>query len=362
MSTYQLYVDGTAVGSDVYDAIATLEVEEHAELPGALRIKLPVQASGKDISWVSDDRVRPFANLAIVATPGSGGSAQCIFDGYVLSHAIHLETGITSSSVEVTAQDSSVLMGVTPYSRSYVQMTDGAIANQIFASYGFQSDPGNTADDSPPRKFVAQRGTDIEFLRRLARRDGRWCRVACADTPGELTGYLAAPALDAPPVVTLDLNSTDKRQVNSLDFEWDVARPTEVAARQASLTDSSNDGFDAGTSDSGLTALDARTLADFAGRDTTAMLTAAAETDELPDRARALLRDAGWFARCEGTTAADLVGQVLRVGSVVAIQNVGNLLSGNYLVKRVKHAITAASHEMSFTLVRNAVGPAGEAQ
>ncbi len=149
-----------------------------------------------------------------------------------------------------------------------------------------------------------------------------------------------------------------QRQVKALDFEWDVSRPTRVAARQASLSDNDSDGYDAGTGDSGLDALDARTLADFAGRPTSAMLTAAADADELPSRAAALLRDAGWFAGAVGTAEVDALGLVLRVGEIVAIANVGRLLSGNYLVDSVRHTITASSHAMSFNLTRNAVGPA----
>jgi hypothetical protein len=89
------------------------------------------------------------------------------------------------------------------------------------------------------------------------------------------------------------------------------------------------------------------------------MLTAAADDPELAGRARAVLREAGWFARCEGTTNLALTKIVLRVGAIVAIEGVGTLLSGKHLVKRVHHTITANSHEMAFTLVRNAVGPAG---
>ncbi len=116
MSTYQLYIDGTAVGTDVYESIVTLEVEEQAALPGSLRLKLPVLAAEKDLTWVGDPRVAPFSNLAVVATPAAGG-AQCIFDGYVLAQTIHLESGITASTVEVTAQDASVLMGLTETAR-----------------------------------------------------------------------------------------------------------------------------------------------------------------------------------------------------------------------------------------------------
>ena len=36
----------------------------------------------------------------------------------------------------------------------------------------------------------------------------------------------------------------------------------------------------------------------------------------------------------------------------------GSLFSGNYLVWSVRHRITAERHEMSFVLVRNALGSA----
>jgi hypothetical protein len=143
-----------------------------------------------------------------------------------------------------------------------------------------------------------------------------------------------------------------------LDFSWDAARPNSVAARQASLTDDDQDGFSADTSDSGLPALDAQGLSEFTGRDRTVILTAAADIAELAGRASGLLREAGWFARCEGTADVNVLKQVLRVGTVVAVEGCGSLLSGPYLVWSVRHSITTQAHAMAFTLVRNAMGAA----
>jgi hypothetical protein len=143
-----------------------------------------------------------------------------------------------------------------------------------------------------------------------------------------------------------------------LDFSWDATRPSSVAARQASLTDDDQDGVSADSSDSGLPPLDAQALSAFAGRDKSVILTAAADTAELPGRAAGLLREAGWFARCEGTADVNVLKQVLRVGTVVTVQGCGSLLSGPYLVWSVRHSITTQAHAMAFTLVRNAMGPA----
>jgi hypothetical protein len=88
------------------------------------------------------------------------------------------------------------------------------------------------------------------------------------------------------------------------------------------------------------------------------ILTAAADTAELPGRAAGLLREAGWFAKCEGTADVNVLKQVLRVGTVVAVEGCGSLLSGPYLVWSVRHTISTQAHAMAFTLVRNAMGPA----
>lgn len=361
MSTYQVLIDGTAVDDDFYDALGALEVEENSTLPDALRLVLPVSTVNDDLTWVGDKRIRPYANIAVVATP-DGGSAQCIFDGYVLSNAVHMNAGVTSSSVEVRAQDASVLMSLSHVCREWAGMTDGTVANQIFNTYGFTPAGGNTNNDSPvhdtPNRTLMQRGTDLEFLRRLARRSGRWCRVICSDTPGQRTGYFAVPDLTASPATTIVLNDADTASVNALDFHWDVARPTQVLASQSSMTDGTATGVKADTSDSGLPALDARGLAAFAGRDTTTRLTTPGDTADLPGRAQAVLREAGWFAGCTGIAELSRLKAVLRVGNVVSVAGVGNELSGNYLVSSVRHSISTNSHTMGFTLIRNAVGPA----
>ncbi len=362
MSTYSLLIDGAAADDDLINAIAALEIEENAELPGALQLKLPVSTTDAgDLTYVADDRFRPFANIAVVATP-EGGSPQCIFDGYVLSHKVHLETGTTASSIEVWGQDASWLMNLEEKAREWVDLTDADVAASVFSDYGITPASENSDDDSPAHTedghSLMQRATDIQFLRMLARRNGKLCRVACADRPGQRTGYFARPSFDGDPDVTLTLNDPQNYNVKALDIEWDVARPSSVVARQALFTGSDAGGVSADTSDSGLPPLDQRGLADFSGKPVTAMLTAPVDDGgELSLRAQSVLREAGNFVRCQGETDVARLGAVLRAGSLVAVAGVGSLHSGNYYVWSVRHTISADSHKMKFVLVRNAVGP-----
>jgi phage protein D len=388
-SSYRIFFDGQPATPDFYNAVASLEVEENMDLPGAFQVRLPVSRSDSgDLTYVSESYLRPMVNVAVVVDPaaddsggagalgaaagavagalGGGGSsgssgAQCIFDGYILSHKLHLENGVTNSTLTVWGQDAAWLMNLTENVKEWVDVTDADAANSIFGDYGITPDSANTDDDSPTHTesghTLMQRGSDIQFLRNLARRNGKICRVACADQPGVRTGYFASPSLDGDPVTQLSVTDPDSWTVHSLDLEWDASRPSSVVARQALFSDSDSDGVSADTSDSGLRSLSDQGLADFTGKEVTVLLTAPVDDGgELTLRAQSLLREAGWFVRCEGETDFARLGIVLRVGRIVELTDAGAVHSGKYMVWSVRHVIGPTDHTMKFVLVRNAVG------
>jgi hypothetical protein len=164
--------------------------------------------------------------------------------------------------------------------------------------------------------------------------------------------------VDGEPAATISLVDPETWSVDSLDFDWDVMRPTEVDASQVPIDDDSEDSVDGNATDSGLAALDERDYPAYAGQTATLLLTAAADAPELTLRTAATLREAGWFVRCRGETTVDRLGAMLRVGSVVTIEGAGSLHSGNWLVWSVRTQITVDIVRIQFTLLRNAMGPA----
>jgi phage protein D len=361
-SLFDIIIGGTAAKD--FDAdIIELEVEENADLPGAFSITLPVAlASGGDYDTVSDPRLAPLSNIAVTAQ-ASDGQTHCLIDGYVLAQQIHLDTGTAKSTIKIWGQDASWLMNVTEQAKEWADVTDGAAANSIFATYGFTPDPSNLDDDSPAHTedgaTLMQRGSDAQFLRVLARRSGKLFRVFCTDTPGQRTGFFAAPNLSADPAITLVLNDAAAANVSAIDVSFDVMRPSAVSAFQALFTDTDADTTGAGGNftDDGLPTMNDRGLATVAVDTVTALLTTtAADAATITQRANSVLREAGWFVRCQGTTDAELLGSILRAGTIVVLNDAGALHSGNYLVWSVRHRITAERHEMQFVLVRNALG------
>ncbi len=364
MSTLFDIVIGGTPATDFDADIIELEVEENADLPGAFSLTLPVATTSTgDYDTVSDSRLAPLSNIAITAQ-AADGVTQCLIDGYVLAQSVHLDTGTSKSTMKVWGQDASWLMNTDEQAKEWADVTDGAAANSIFANYGITPDPSNLDDDSPAHtedgSTLMQRATDAQFLRSLARRSGKLFRVFCTDTPGQRTGFFAAPDLSAAPAVTLVLNDAAAANVATLDIALDVMRPSAVNAFQALFTDADADDTGAGGNftDDGLPAMSDQDLATVCGSNavTALLTTTAADAGTITQRANSLLREAGWFVRCEGSTDADLLGAILRVGTVVALNAAGAIHSGNYLVWSVRHRITAQKHEMHFVLVRNALG------
>jgi len=360
-STYQFFINGTPADDQLIAVMGALEVEENADLPGAIQLTLPVDSDGSgDLTFVNDPRFQPFVNLAVVATP-DGQSDQCIFDGYVLANKLHLQKGTTGSTLTVWGQDASWLMNLQEKVKEWVDVTDADVAGSIFGNYGINPSSDNSLDDSPSHTedghTLMQRASDIQFLRSLARRNGKLCRVSCTDTPGVRTGYFAKPNVQGDPVVTLELNDPDAWTVDSLNVDWDVTRPAEVKAWQALFTDSDQNGVSVDETSSGLDPLSDQSLSQFAGKTMEVLLTTTVDdAQELSLRALSLLRDAGWFVRCEGDADVARLNAVIRAGTVIQIDGAGALNSGKYFVWSVRHTIDKESHRMKFVLVRNAVG------
>jgi hypothetical protein len=372
----ELTVNKQPAGQEVYDAISQLEVEESSDQPGSLLLRLKARRTKYgDLQFVGDGTFEPMTNVALTISYKSfGGHAvmkQCVFDGYVLSWRLHLGAGNKpAATIDIRAQDASWLMNLDDTIVEWRGLTDGEIANAIFAKYGFVPSSANTDHDSPPHTpdghTMVQRATDLQFLRSLARRGGKLCRVACTDTPGLRTGYFVVPDVSSKPVTTI-LAGLNPFGLTALDFDWDVMRPTSVNATQIDLTQSSKRGTDVAADSSGLKALDSRDYSAYFGGSSTLQLTAPADLPELSQRTAAVLVESGFFARCTGHAVPGEIDAILRVGDLVSIDGAGNLLSGNWLVWQVRHTFSPDREQglrtstMAFTLLRNAVGPAQRA-
>jgi len=359
-STFSIVIGGQTA-DDLDTKIVELSVEESVDMPGAFLITLPIAGSDSgDYDIVNDTRLAPLSNISVTAQ-GKDGQTHCLIDGYVLSQTAHLDTGTVASTLKVWGQDATWLMNTTEVVKEWADVTDGAVANTIFSNYGMTPDDNNLTDDSPAHTSdghtLMQRATDAQFLRMLARRNGKLFRVFCTDTPGERTGSFARPSVDGDPAVVLTLNDVTAATVGSVDITWDIMRPSATVAMQTLFTGLDSTGAGGNVADSSVAPLEAQNLAAFSTTAVTSLLTTTVDDgQELTERAQSVLIEAGWFVRCTGTADVGKLGSILRAGTVTRLDAAGSMHSGKYFVWSVRHKITTEQHTMDFVLLRNAIG------
>ncbi len=195
--SYTLLVDGAPADADLLAAVQQIEVEEHTDLAGMIRLQLAVGVSQDGAGWnvVDDDAFERLTRLSLLVTAGTG-LPEPLIDAYVIETSIQFDQP-GRSTLEVVAMDATVLMSLEEKIRPWPNMADSDIAVMIFTEYGFLFDVANT---QPVRqeldRTTIQRGTDIQFLRRLAARNGFECYVQAGTMAAFTEAHFHPPRLD----------------------------------------------------------------------------------------------------------------------------------------------------------------------
>ena len=292
--------------------------------------------------------------LAVIARVN--GKDSYLVKGPVTGQRIHFQHGVGGSYVEVEGADSTVRMARQAQAVIWSDLTDSDAVTQILGStpYSFNTDvAGTQASHSEDKHTLVQRDSDLEFVRRLARRNGFLFWVDCNST-GTETAHFKRPLTDSTPVANLDIN-IGTNNLGNLDLQWDVERSTSVDAQELNLNDKSI--IDGSVDSSPLNPLGAESLADITGDVRSGHLHAPVDdAGDLSSRGSGALIESAWFVRATGQTSVNALGGVLRANTIVTLRGIGSRHSGKYYVAAVRHVIDTSAHHMEFELLRNGWG------
>jgi hypothetical protein len=305
---------------------------------------------GADGEWTSmlDPLVSPRTPVVVQLTR-DGTSYR--FDGKSAEAAWQLHAA-GPSQLTVKALDRTVDMDAEEKVVAWPGTPDSGIASAIFGSYGFTTQVDDTPAGPDPDVTVAiQRATDWAYLRDLA---AKWGYAAYLECDGEqVVGHFHALDPLADPQGELALGFGADGSAVTVRTQL-VAGQRVEAARIPALSDTAQTGDAAGDDQAqGSTSLAGQTTVLLAPNDVMG------EID--PQVAATGLAHASAFAvTLTADVDTDKTGLLLRAGRTVLVKGLGSRLSGRYLVQRVRHRVTLASHLQSITLVRNALGLRGD--
>ncbi len=357
--TYTLSLEGVPASQDLLQAIQQIEVEDHADMADMLRLRVAIGVKDGCAAWsfVDDDLFGRLASLRLSVAVGSA-AAETLIQAYVIETNASFGNRPGTSVLNVVAMDPTVLMSLGERVKPWPNMADSDVASAIFSKPDYRFTPVVDATlwkRQENEQTLIQRGTDIQFLQQLARRNGFECFVETNPRTGAVEGHFHAPAVKDPAQGVLSVNLGDATNVNSFNARYDMLRPTTAQATNVDVA--SREDQQAQVSGGALSSLGrAPTLPSQRPRRVLPARTGLARTGELQAFAQALVDRSALAITAEGELNTVAYGGILRAKRTVLVRGAGQQFSGTYYVERVQHVLTGDSYRQSFTLRRNALG------
>lgn len=175
---YKLIIGGHEVERSVYNDIVSIVVENNDRFADTFAIRISTnKLSNGNWQYLDDENFQLFNNVAI-KVGFSNGVNEYLIDGYITNIMLKLGAGNQQSYLELRGMDPTCIMNLEEKVKSWANISDSEIAKRIFASYGFEAKVEDTpVEHREDQKIVMQRGTDIQLLKSLAKRNGFECFV-----------------------------------------------------------------------------------------------------------------------------------------------------------------------------------------
>lgn len=341
---------------ELLQAIDEITVEQEIGMAWEGRIRIPIHADERG-TWTGQDEsyLVPFGRARIEIRP-PGGDFKALVDGPVVGFDSRMSSEPEGSSVTLIVRDDSASLNRRDGIEVFEDVPDHRIAEQIYSNTGtviasYDVDPTPDPPGTLPRAVV-RRGTEMELLKYLAGRQGMYAYVLPGKKPGQSIGcFKALPAKSdgLPPLVLLGAD----RNTESFRVRYDALLP---ASLEASMLMAEDKSLVSAVSDfSRISLLGAEGAYQGLTGDATQVLRPDRIWSADVERAVAAGTERACYAyEATGSTLSDGYPDVLQPYRIVVIRGANARLSGEYLIRKVRHTITRSGYVQAFTLIRNA--------
>jgi len=363
--TVQLSLMKVPAPPPIIDAVQEVVVETALDMAGAFSIRFGIGIDQLgEYGLLALDPFKPGLPIGIRIGAGTLPLPMAVINGFATGQRASWAEG-GKSTVTVHGTDITGMMNLEEKVKPWPNTPDSVIALAIFGSYTVIPQVTPT----PPRLIeplgtTFQRGTDIRFLRRLARRNGFDCYVLPEPFTGLDTGHFGAPTTIGMPQAVLNVNMGSDTNVSDLTVRYDMLKPTTALAVNLDTATKVPQPAIAPLSLQAPMGLEPTGVRAVVGSGLAGAIPLVrpvdpgnALTTEGQPAAQAIVDRSSFAVTVEGTTGSD-VG-VLRPGGLVALRGVGRLFNGLYQLTKVRQTLSEGAFEQRFTARRNAVTMTG---
>lgn len=349
-------IDGTEIKLDL-ETLISLDVILRYNEASQFSLNFAI-AANRDAAWpLLDDS--PFGLWKkIEISAGFDDSAERLFTGFIT----HIRPGFGSKpnecSLQISGYDETLLLNREEKIKVWRDTSDSRIASEIFSSYGLISEIEDTEIvHNEAVSSIVQRETDMQFLKRLANRNGFECYVINSKA------YFGKSKINETAQPTLSVQFGSQTNVNHFEIDSNGMLPVNAYITQ--IARSKKQVFEESGNDNNPVLIGAKSYSSIVSNGITPaklILTHNPTTgqQEMGTLTKSITTNTGWFITGKGEIAGNIYGHILMPWKPVTIKGVGELYSGTYYVTDVTHRFTKKGYYQDFVVVRNSTGLRGD--
>jgi len=358
---FRMFFKNKPATREQLDSVEEIIVEQEVDMAWEARIKIPVCVDEKGYwTGVDKDFMSPFSQTRVEIKIGKNPFVALI-DGPIVEIDNPMDSTPGKSFITLVVQDDSTYLNRDDSIRIFVFKSDHEIAKQLFqdTDHIASTDIEKTlplVGDIPPVEI--QHGTQMQILRKLAKRQGMHAYVLPGDSPGKSIGCFKSFPIRTDGLPSLVLLGPN-RNLDKINPKNDAQSPSTFKASTINIIDKKI-----------ITATSRFSDIELLGEEP-------GFEDELKTSSRFLshyqcnpvdLERAVAAEAYNSSFSFEATGRVLDLSysgvllpyRVVTIEGVNNRLSGNYLISKVTHTLTRSTYSQSFTVRSNARSAGGD--
>jgi hypothetical protein len=352
---FRIFFDNTGATDEQLELIDEITVEQEVDMAWEARLKIPVYVDDEG-NWCNGDEefMRPFTRVRVEIKIGDEDFTP-LFDGPITGFDSKMNSGPGDSHLTLIAQDDTFFLNRVENIAAFEDRADHEVAEQLFDEYShlvaskeIDTTPASGTALTP---LVVQRGTAMQLLRSLAKRQGLHAYVLPGDEPGETIGCFKAFPIETdglPPLILLGAECN----VEAIDVHYCACKPSDAKASTLKITDKSITEETVNATDAEL--MGDETAEESSEADMQILPPHQGESVDLNTAVTAVVQNASYSYEVTGQLLEDTYTGVLSPYRVVSLQAGNTPVSGDYLITKISHKITAENYTQSFTMKRNA--------
>lgn len=347
----------------VTEALEKVEVTQHDEGRSGFQITFRTGRGGP--ADLLDDPIMAEglakANMRVVVTIIHGAIPRVLSDGLITHQQLLPGSKPGEGKLVITGEDVSLAMDRKEKLVEHPVQPELLIAGKIcleYAQYGLAPLPVPPLLIDPPpltERIPVQRGTDLQYLKKLAARFGYVFYVIPGPLPAQNIGYWGPPKRIGVPQPPLTTNMGAMSNVQDLQFSYDSQKPVQVSGHTQDRT--SNKSMPVQASASTRTPLAAGVPDPTSMRTVLAPPCSGLSVQQAMAYAQGIMDSSfDQVVKATGKVDALCYNGILEARTLVGLRGAGREYDGVYYIKSVTHHIQKDKYEQSFELTREGPG------